>query len=86
MHLIGPKEISGVLSITDELGIHREAVRVPLDPAPGGRIAIEGGKVLIVFPSDDDPQIFLSELPDALAALPGIEGLKKADEAGLDLL
>lgn len=47
------KEIHRIFEVTDRLGIHREAVVIPLGPRPKGRVRrMPNGKVEIVVPAD----------------------------------
>lgn len=68
MQSVPPKTIARVLQITDEAGLHREAVRVPLGPAGDGAVRVEGGVVHVVVP-EADVEMFLGTLPKRLAAL-----------------
>jgi hypothetical protein len=75
---IGPKEIGRILEATDGLGLHREAVRVPLDAEGAGRTAIEGGRLVITAPSDGSFDAFVAGLAERIRELPGVERLKRA--------
>jgi hypothetical protein len=76
---VGPKEIAILLSATDALGIHREAVRVPLDATPGGKVAIEGGKLVVVAPTEGPLETFAATIAARAQASPGFASLKRAD-------
>ncbi len=75
---IGPREIALLLDVADRVGIHREAVRVPLDTEPDGRVAIENGRLLIVAPAAGDLAAFAAGLDAQIRALPGFERLKRS--------
>ena len=48
------REIERILAVTDGLGVHREAVMIPLRPRhPGGVRRMPNGKLEIVADSDD---------------------------------
>jgi hypothetical protein len=74
---IGPRDIARILEVTDALGLHREAVRVPLDTAGAGAVAIEQGKLVVTAPADGTLDAFVAELADRVRALPGVERLKR---------
>ena len=38
LEVVGMKEIDAVFEVTDALGIHREALVIPLGPASPGRV------------------------------------------------
>ena len=76
---IGPKEIGKMLDAVRGLGLHAEAVRIPLDAEGQGSVRIEGGKAVIVAPADGDLDQFIDGLPQRLRALPGFGALKRAD-------
>jgi hypothetical protein len=76
---IGPKEIGRMLEAVRALGLHAEAVRIPLDAEGQGSVGIEGWKAVIVAPADGDLDEFIAGLPARLSALPGFGALKRAD-------
>lgn len=80
MFMPGPKEMSQVLAVTDELRIHREAVRIPLETAPGGAVSLEKDRLVVVLPEDGDLTGFLEALPGRIEALPGRAGLRVAED------
>lgn len=67
-----------ILAATDALGLHREAVTVPLWTEKGGKLEVRGPKLRITAPSDLDFDAWLAGLPDALRAL----DLSKVPRAG----
>ena len=62
------REIERVFEVTDRLGIHREALVIPLRPRhPGSVRRTPGGKIEIVVESQDDLDAWLGGLPALLA-------------------
>jgi hypothetical protein len=76
----GPKEIGCVLRLTDELCLHREAVRVPLSGTKDGDVKIEKGKLLVLLPEVADVQEFLAALKDRVRELPLFDTLMRAPD------
>jgi hypothetical protein len=76
---IGPKEIGRILESVRALGIHAEAIRIPLAPEGSGSIAISGGKLVVVTPETGDLDAFIASLPARAQALPGFGSLKRAE-------
>jgi hypothetical protein len=68
MEAVGPREIGRILAVTDALGLHREAVQVPLWTEKGGKLAVRNGRLQITAPSDGDFEAWLARLPDLLRA------------------
>lgn len=63
-------EIRRILAATDGVGIHREAVSIPLlRRDPGGVRVTPAGRLEIVVPAQEDFESWLAGLPAALAAL-----------------
>lgn len=53
LHVVRMNEINQVFAVTDRLGIHREAIEIPLSPENPGRVTrTAGGKFLIVVDSE----------------------------------
>ena len=75
----GPREIAQVLRITDALGLHREAVRVPLTGTPEGEVRITDSKLLIMLPETLDVSDFLATLESRVQALAAFGSLKRAN-------
>lgn len=70
MSTFGPQEIKRILEVVDDLGLHREAVLVPLDTAGEGRVRLmEPGKVEIVAPEEGDFESWVAGLRDRLLEL-----------------
>ena len=78
MKLINPKDVAAVLAVTDALGIHREAVRVPLAPRPGGSVTVERGALIVELP-EKDVEAFLGGLAERVRSLPGAGALKRVE-------
>ena len=69
MDAVGPKEIHSILAVTDEIGIHREAVQIPLGTEGAGRVTLAGTAVEIVAPAQGDFDTWVTTLggPDPIA-------------------
>ena len=64
------KEIERIFSVTDALGISREALVIPLRTETPGRIAImKDGKLEIVVDRDGDFEEWLTRLAPAVRSL-----------------
>ncbi len=69
---LGMKEIERVLAVVDRLGVHREAVVIPLRPAsPGSVKRLPNGKFEIVVDADVPLDDWLPELERRLGELGG---------------
>lgn len=74
------KRLNGaVLSLTDELGIHREAVSVSLEREGDGGAQLQAGKISIIGPAHDDVDAFAAALRNRLEGM-DLSSLPKADE------
>lgn len=64
------KEIDAVFSVTDALGIHREAIVIPLGPESPGRVRrLRNGKLEIVVDAERPVEEWVKEeLPGLIAA------------------
>ena len=80
MNVITPQQVGRVLHVIDHMGLHREAVRIPLETVPGGALAIDAGCAVIELPSDVDLDSWLADLPERLRALPGSDRLRQSEE------
>ena len=70
MKPIGMKEMDLIFSITDEMGIHREAIEVPLFPKGEGNIKVlPKSKIEIVIPETIDLVDWLPTMKDLLIEL-----------------
>jgi len=79
MDVVGPQEMRRVLEVVDALGIHREAVRIPLTPVPGGGVCIEAGALVVEVPLGDELDAFLDGLPARARGLSGFDALPPMD-------
>lgn len=80
MNVVTPQQVAQVLAATDAMGLHREAVRIPLETVPGGSVAVDGDTAVIEIPSDGDLADFIAALPERIRALAGANRLRPADE------
>ena len=78
MDAVGPPEINRILTVTDGLGIHREAVRIPLGTSGAGSVAVNSGRVDIVAPEDGSFEDWLKALADQIGGL-DLSAVKRAD-------
>jgi hypothetical protein len=81
--MLHPSDIRRVLEVTDSLGLHREAVRIPLDTVPGGRLRVAGSAMILELPSDIPLDTWLAELPALVPKTPGYGSLRRADTEDL---
>ncbi len=66
------KEISAVFQVTDQLGISREAVEIPLSPAhPGSVNLLPNGKYEIVVDSDIPLEQWIPTMEEMIKLLMG---------------
>ena len=66
------KEIDAVFAVTDQLGIHREQIVIPLGPASPGRVRrLPSGKLEITVEARRPLEEWLRELPALIAAAQG---------------
>ena len=73
-----------VLEVTDELGIHREAVTIPLDRRTEGELRmIAPDKLEVAGPESDDIEPFIESLPEMIRGL-DTSTLPRADEIDTD--
>jgi hypothetical protein len=72
LHVVGSREINRILEITDRMGIHREAVVIPLAPRHPGRVRRRpDGKIEIVVESEGDFEAWAAGLEAELQGLLG---------------
>lgn len=72
LKVVGMKEIEQVLAVTDRIGVHREAVVIPLRPAsPGSVKRLPNGKFEIVVDAEIALDDWLPELERRLLDLRG---------------
>ncbi len=69
LEVVTMKEIDAIFAVTDGLGIHREALVIPLGPATPGRVRrLPSGKLEIVVEASRPLEEWLRELPALIAA------------------
>jgi hypothetical protein len=69
LEVVTMKEIDAVFEVTDALGIHREALVIPLGPASPGRVRkTPAGKIEITVDAERPLEEWLKELPALIAA------------------
>ena len=78
MDAVGPKEIYRILAVTDEIGIHREAVQIPLGTEGVGQVTLAGTIVEIVAPAQGDFEAWVTGLGDRIRSL-DLSGVQKAE-------
>ena len=72
LEIVTMREIEKIFAVTDRLGIHREALVIPLGPRhPGRARRMPNGKIEIVVESQDDFDQWLAALEPQLHALAG---------------
>lgn len=68
MQLLSPQAMQQLFEVTDELGIDREAIEVPLEmEGEGGVERLASGKLRIHLPEPEDLEPFLNALPQRIA-------------------
>ena len=76
--------MAAIFAVTDDMGIHRESVRVELTKEDPGSIAQgAGGLIEITIPSSTPAQNFAQELKaklESMGFLPGQPGEGEADD------
>lgn len=66
------KEIDAIFAVTDQLGLHREQIVIPLGPATPGRVRrLPSGKLEITVEAGRPLEEWLRELPALIAAALG---------------
>jgi hypothetical protein len=69
LDVVSMKEIDAIFAVTDALGVHREALVIPLGPASPGRVRkLLNGKFEITVDSERPLDEWLKELPALIAA------------------
>jgi hypothetical protein len=72
LEVVTMKEIDAIFEVTDALGIHREALVIPLGPASPGRVRkTPAGKIEITVDAERPLAEWLKELPALIAAAQG---------------
>lgn len=69
MRLLDQGAMQRLFEVTDELGLDREEIEVPLEMRGDGAVErLESGKLRITLPDADDPGPFLERLPERLGS------------------
>jgi hypothetical protein len=69
LEVVTMKEIDAIFAVTDALGIHREALVIPLGPGTPGRVRkLPSGKFEIVVDAQTPIEAWVKELPGLIAA------------------
>ncbi|PYM98371.1 MAG: hypothetical protein DME07_22935 [Candidatus Rokuibacteriota bacterium] len=72
LEVVTMKEIDAIFEVTDALGVHREALVIPLGTARPGRVRrLPSGKLEITVDAEQPFPEWLSELPRLIAAAQG---------------
>jgi hypothetical protein len=58
-----------ILGVTDALGFHREAIKIPLWTKGKGEILVKGQRMEISAPAEGDFEAWISSLPALLASM-----------------
>lgn len=69
MDSVGPPEIMRILAVTDGLGFHREAIKIPLWTKGKGEILVKGQRLEISAPAEGDFESWLAALPSLLGSM-----------------
>jgi hypothetical protein len=69
MDSVGMPEILRIMAVTDSLGFHREAVKIPLWTKGKGELLVKGQRLEISAPAEGDFEAWLKSLPALLAAI-----------------
>jgi hypothetical protein len=69
LDVVTMKEIDAIFAVTDALGVHREALVIPLGPAAPGRVRrLPNGKYEITVDAERPIEDWVKELPALIAA------------------
>ncbi|MBI1824279.1 MAG: hypothetical protein HY200_06050 [Nitrospirae bacterium] len=70
LKIVGMKEIFQIFSVTDELGISREMIEIPLGPEHPGKVRkLKNGKYEIIVESTDPLEEWILKFKDEIAKL-----------------
>ncbi len=69
MDSVGPPEILRILAVTDAIGLHREAVVVPLGTEGAGSMRVTGSGRLEITAPEGGFDAWLAELPARVRSL-----------------
>jgi hypothetical protein len=81
MQPITPAQVRRILEITDSLGIHREAVVIPLAREGVGAIDRDGAKLVITAPEGEAFEGWLTGLAETLGQV-DLVGVLRVDPDG----
>jgi hypothetical protein len=69
LEVVTLKEIDAIFAVTDALGVHREALVIPLGPGRPGRVRkLPNGKLEITVDAERPIEEWVQELPRLIAA------------------
>lgn len=69
---VGMREIEKIFAVTDAMGVHREALVIPLGPATPGRVRkLPSGKIEIVVDATVPIDEWVQRLPEMIGAAMG---------------
>jgi hypothetical protein len=69
LEVVTMKEIDAIFAVTDALGVHREALVIPLGPGTPGRVRkLPSGKFEIIVDAETPIEVWVKELPGLIAA------------------
>ena len=72
LEVVTMKEIEQIFAVTDALGIHREALVIPLGPASPGRVRrLPSGKLEITVDADVSTEEWVKRLPELVGQATG---------------
>ncbi|MBI4609032.1 MAG: hypothetical protein HY726_08490 [Candidatus Rokubacteria bacterium] len=67
LEIVTMKEIERIFAVTDALGIHREALVIPLGPASPGRVRrLPNGKIEITVDAEVPIEEWVQRLPELI--------------------
>jgi hypothetical protein len=69
MDSVGVPEIMRIMAVTDALGFHREAIKIPLWTKGKGEILVKGQRLEISAPAEGDFEAWLAALPALLGSM-----------------
>lgn len=72
LEIVTMKEIEQIFAVTDALGIHREALVIPLGPATPGHVRrLPNGKLEITVDAEVPIEEWVKQLPELIRQAPG---------------
>lgn len=76
LKIVGMNEILKVFAITDQLGISREMIEIPLGPEHPGKVRkLANGKIEIIIESTDSLEKWIPQMKEEITKLHFGEGL-----------